>query len=198
MKVININSSNANTITVLELIDGCKKSDPVYQELMYKTYAPKVMTVCRRYEHPSFGANDILQETFIAAFSRISTYDIEKASLETWIKRIAVNTALKAIRSRKIKYSDVELCEIDLGGAEEISDVETIAEEIILSVISDLPEGYKTIFNMYIIDGFTHAEIAEYLGISVQTSKSQLFKAKRDIRKRLGIVPKQKNTKKKV
>lgn len=198
MKVININSSNVPRISILDIIEGCGKGDSFCQEWMYKTYAPRVMTVCRRYEHPSFGANDILQETFITAFARISTYDSEKASIETWIKRIAVNTALKAIRSRKIKYSDIELSEIDLGCSEKLSDVETVSEEVILSVISDLPDGYKTVFNMYIVDGFTHAEIAEYLGISVQTSKSQLFKAKREIRKRLGIVPKQNKSQKKV
>lgn len=196
MKVVSINSSGTSCINTTRLIEGCKEGDPNAQEELYRTYAPRVMTTCRRYEHPSFGASDILQETFITVYKRISTYDPEKGSLEAWIKRIAINIALKLIRKRKIDYSDIEISEIDQVENESIQDVETIAEEIIMATIKDLPDGYRTVFNMYIIDGFTHAEIADYLQISVQTSKSQLFKAKREIRKKIGLIPSPKPKKK--
>lgn len=144
------------------------------------------MTVCRRYEHPDFGASDLLQETFLLIFKHINRFDSERGSIETWMKKIAVNTALKIIRQRKISFLDIESNHIQLQDIE-VAEVDTsdISQELLLQTIQSLPEGYRTIFNLFVMEGFSHKEIASQLGISVQTSKSQLSKAKKLLRKKL-------------
>lgn len=187
MKIINLQFFNKKKEQTLdEIIEGCIKEDPKCQEMLFKLFLPKLMTICRRYEHPSFGASDILQETFIRVFENIKKYDAEKASIETWMKKIAVNTALNIMRARKIFFLDLDESYTQIADEKAIAqDVESISEEYIIEVIQRLPIGYRTVFNMYAIDGFSHKEIAEYLNISVQTSKSQLFKAKKMLRIKL-------------
>jgi RNA polymerase sigma-70 factor (ECF subfamily) len=132
------------------------------------------------------GAGDILQETFITVFEKIAQYDPSKGAIDTWINRIAINTALKALRKKQTALVDIDLLP-DI--ADEVPDENTtmddISEEYLLGLIQALPVGYRTVFNLYVIDGFGHQEIADTLGISPQTSKSQLFKAKAMLRRNL-------------
>ncbi len=174
-----------------KIIEGCKKNETYCQELLFKEFAPRILTVCRRYGTSHFGAKDILQETFLAVFKNIKLYDSQKASIETWMKRIAINTALKAIRGKKLQtISFEEYNRTSEETAENAEDVEQVSIEKILSVIQELPDGYRTVFNMYVIDGYAHKEIADILGISIQTSKSQLSKAKKMIRAKLAAYKK--------
>ncbi len=144
------------------------------------------MTVCRRYEHPEFGASDILQETFISIFKNIGTFDKERGNIEAWMRKIAVNTALKVIRQRKISFLDIESNHLQLSDPSvQEADIEKISEEQILKMIHTLPQGYRTIFNLFVIEGLSHQEIADCLDISISTSKSQLSKAKRLLRKKI-------------
>ncbi len=185
MKVIQLQANS--TYNLDEVIVGCMQKDVTCQKLLYKEYAPKILTTCRRYEMPHFGAMDILQETFLIVFDKIKQYDPQRGALVTWIKRIAINIALKTIRDQKIKISELDYSYIVVDESEEQEDVELISEEYILAIIKELPNGYRTIFNMYEIDGYKHKEIAAELGISVQTSKSQLSKAKKMIRSKLSV-----------
>jgi len=186
MKVINLNFLKNKKKSTQEIIDGCIKGETTCQEILFKRYAALIMTVCRRYEHPSFGASDILQEAFILIFKNIKQFDATKGNIETWMKKIAVNTALKVIRKRKIQFLDIETNEHQIAEpAEEIIDIEIVAEEVLLKKIQELPDGYRTIFNLFVIEGYAHKEIAGLLSISVQTSKSQLSKAKKLLRKNL-------------
>jgi len=194
MKIINLHFFKNKGKSTEELLDGCRRGDASCQELFFKRYAPKIMTVCRRYEHPDFGASDILQESFLLIFKNISRFDPKKASIETWMKKIAVNTALKVIRSRKISFLDPETYHIQLANIpDEIPEVETFSEEFLLATIQELPAGYRTVFNLFVVDGFSHKEIAASLNISVQTSKSQLSKAKKLLRKELSFYQKKAN-----
>jgi len=144
------------------------------------------MTICRRYEHPNFGASDILQESFILIFKNIKSFDPSKAGIETWMKKITVNTALKAIRKRKMSFLDIEdhFYQLELPVHDDIP-IARFTEEELLAAIASLPDGYRLIFNLFVIEGYSHQEIAEILKISQQTSKSQLSKAKKLLRKRL-------------
>ncbi len=184
-----------------EIIAGCRKGDASFQKLLFKKYGSLIMTVCRRYEHPDFGASDILQESFILIFKNISSFDPSKASIETWMKKIAVNTALKIIRKRKMVFLDIEDHHYHLTPTvSEPLDANAYSEEFLMKKINELPEGYRTVFNLFVVEGYTHKEIAEILEINVQTSKSQLSKAKKLLRKRLDKVePKfQKNSTKRL
>lgn len=194
MKIVNLRFFKNKEKSTEELIDGCRRGDASCQELFFKSYAPKIMTVCRRYEHPDFGASDILQESFLLIFKNIGRFDSKKASVETWMKKIAVNTALKVIRSRKISFLDPETHHIQLADiAQETPEAETFSEEFLLATIKELPDGYRTIFNLFVVDGYSHKEIADSLKISVQTSKSQLSKAKKMLRKKLSASEKKGN-----
>ncbi len=187
MKIINLSIFNKKSKSISAIVEGCQQNDASCQELLFKTYAPKLLTLCRRYEQSSFGAQDILQESFIAIFKNIKQYDSTKATVETWMKKIAVNTALKVLRKRKVRFVEMEEEYINIKEDVLVEDVEQISEEYILEVLKTLPLGYRTVFNLYVIDGVSHREIAEALSISESTSKSQLSKAKKMIRTQLKI-----------
>jgi len=168
------------------LITGCKSGDSYFQKLFFEKYAPIVYTTCRRYGSPNYTAKDLMQDAFIKAFDKIHQFDPNKGKPESWLNRIAINLALNEIRGRKIDTvelsADIEPYTTDFEG-----DVfsPNLSEEEILEVIDKLPIGYKAVFNLYVIDGFSHKKIAEQLNISVSTSKSQLFKAKKMLQKQI-------------
>lgn len=186
MRIVALRLNKNKENTREEIIAGCRAGKAASQEALFKRFAPMIMTVCRRYEHPEFGASDILQETFIAVFKNIGRFDAKRGSLEAWMKKIAVNTALKIIRKRKISFLDIERDHLQFEDiSEEEVEVGTFSEEYLLEKIQELPQGYRTIFNLFVIENFSHKEIAMRLGVSVQTSKSQLSKAKNMLRKKL-------------
>ncbi len=185
MKIIRLNQ-NPKRPSLAQLVEGCRRKEEQAQEGLFRLLAPRVLTTCRRYETASMGPMDILQETFLVVFENIHKYDDQKGEIESWIKKIAVNTALKEMRRRKIEV--VNLAEYREQVVEEPDQVEEISEERILTIIQGLPTGYRTVFNLYVFDGFSHKEIAELLGISPQTSKSQLSKARKMIRSRLPTI----------
>jgi RNA polymerase sigma-70 factor (ECF subfamily) len=141
-----------------------------------------MMSVCRRYAGNKEEAEDFLQEGFIRVFDKLNTYS-GNGSLEGWIRRVIVHTALNKLRSRKV-YSDIpdEAPYTDESIPDAISDM---SERDLLSMIAALPEGYRTVFNMFAIDGYDHAEIASTLGISEGTSRSQLAKARMALKAQL-------------
>ena len=164
-----------NSKTLSEVISKSKKGDTLAQEVLFRFFAPKILTTCRRYELPDFGAEDILHETFITVFKKIKQFDESKGTIEVWIRRIAINVALKFIRDKKVVVTANEDNLLNLTEIEDISDVSDITQlsvRAILDIIKQLPLGYRTVFNMYLIEGYTHKEIANYLGISTSTSLS--------------------------
>jgi len=186
MKIISLPFFNNKGKSTEEVLAGCRKGDASCQEVLFKKYAPLIMTVCRRYEYAGFGASDILQESFILIFKNISSFDSTKASLETWMKKIAVNTALKVLRKRKMNFLEIDDHHIQIRDtSNEPIDPSSFSEEFLLKKIKELPDGYRSIFNLFVIEGYSHKEIAGLLEISVQTSKSQLSKAKKLLRKKL-------------
>lgn len=161
------------------LIEGCLKGYESYQFELYKRYAGKMMVVCKRYAGSKQEAEDFLQEAFIRIYDKLHTYQFS-GSLEGWIRRVVVHTALNKIRSRK-RYDDLseDLPIVDDNAVDAVAD---LGEKDLMLMIAALPDGYRTVFNMYAIDGYDHAEIAEALGISEGTSRSQLAKARASLR----------------
>ena len=159
-----------------DLIEGCIKGDRKMQYELYERFAPKMYGVCLRYAANTEEAEDILQEGFIKIFKKISSYRGD-GSFEGWIRRIFVNTAIEQFRKKTYLQPITEQEESTIEG-KYISVLDNMAEKDIIKLIQQLSPGYRTVFNMYVIEGFTHKQIAESLNISEGTSKSQLSRAK--------------------
>ncbi|MEO7991307.1 MAG: sigma-70 family RNA polymerase sigma factor [Chryseolinea sp.] len=165
-----------------ELIEGCIKNDRTTQQALYDSYCRKMMVVCLRYSKGIDEAEDILQEGFVKVFQAIKGFRHE-AKLETWITRIMVNTALNAQRKKMYLYPMVDVEDLHLP-EQEIS-LSGIHFKQLLELIQSLPQGCQVVFNMFAIEGYSHKEIAELLGISEGTSKSQFARAKSLLQQKL-------------
>ena len=165
-----------------ELIDGCRKGDRSSQRALYDRYCRKMMVVCLRYSKSSAEAEDILQEAFVKVFQGIKDFR-QESKLETWITRIMVNTALNAQRKKLYLFPMVDVEETNL--AEEEVSISGIHFKELLEMIQALPQGCQAVFNMFAIEGYSHKEIADLLGVSEGTSKSQYARARSLLQNRL-------------
>ena len=146
------------------------------QEALYRRYAAKMYGVCLRYAGNTEEAEDILQEGFIKVYNKMSSYRGD-GSFEGWIRRIFVNTAIEHFRKKTYLQPITEMEENTVEG-KYLSVLDSLAEKDIIQLVQQLSPGYRTVFNMYVIEGYTHKQIAEAMGISEGTSKSQLSRAK--------------------
>jgi RNA polymerase sigma factor (sigma-70 family) len=165
------------SLTERELIEGCLREDSRCQEEVFRRYAGKMMAVCRRYARHEMEAEDLLQDAFIKVFDNLKKFEF-KGSFEGWIRRIVINTALKNFQRASFQKEQLGLESFD----EQSIDPEAVAnlqEEELLTMISQLPDGYRVVFNLYVIEGFSHKEIADMLVIGESTSRSQLVKARK-------------------
>lgn len=159
-----------------DLIEGCLRGDRKMQYGLYQQFAPKMYGVCLRYAGNAEEAEDILQEGFIKIFNKIGSYRGD-GSFEGWIRRIFVNTAIEHFRKKTYLQPITEVEENTMEG-KYLSVLDNLAEKDIIQLVQQLSPGYRTVFNMYVVEGYTHKQIAEALGISEGTSKSQLSRAK--------------------
>ncbi len=166
-----------------ELIAGCQRGDARCEEALYKRYGARMMGVCVRYGRTRFEAEDIFQEAFVKVFRHIGTY--QGGSLEGWLKRIFVNTAINHYHRHKRQYNEVEYDQTHEVQTDNDGPLDAISAEELLRLINHLPEGYRMVFNLFVIEGYSHKEIGTLLGISEGTSKSQLAKAKGLLKKQL-------------
>lgn len=159
-----------------QLVKACQKADPKAQKRVYEKYAPKMLAICKRYLADEMEAEDIMIEGFMKVFNKIDSFKLE-GSFEGWIKRIMVNEALMSIRSKKREGYSVELDTAQYEIEPHLTPNNLEADELI-KIIESLPTGFRTVFNLYAIEGYSHAEIAKELNISEGTSKSQLSRAR--------------------
>ena len=160
-----------------ELVNGCISKIPSAQKLLFERFSRKMMGLCLRYADRSEEAEDMLQNGFIRVFEKIETFK-GSGSLEGWIRKIVVNEALTWLRKNKAMKMNADIDDVSyrIPGVNHIGD--NMNEKDLLKIIQQLPVGFRTVFNMYAIEGYTHKEIAEQLGISEGTSKSQYSRAK--------------------
>lgn len=162
----------------VDLLNRCLKKEPAAQRQFVEQYGKRIMVVCHRYATTSLEPSDIFQEAFIKIFAVLDQFNSEKGVLEAWIYRITVNVALKLIR-KNIRYDQASEIEDQLDNDDlktELND--NLSYNELLAFIDKLPEMQRFVFNMYAIEGFNHDEIAEQLGISGSTSRSQYSRAK--------------------
>ncbi len=169
-----------------EWISGCLRQNRQAQQELYQHYAGKMYALCCRYVKDRMEAEDVLVMSFTKIFERIGQYKGD-GSFEGWIRRVVVNESLTYLRKHKNMY-----LETDIEEARYEPDYHKLENELevsdLMKLIENLPVGYRTVFNMYAIDGYNHQEIAGQLGISENTSKSQLSRARALLQKRLNEI----------
>lgn len=168
-------------MTEKELIAGCLREDKHCQQVVFSRYAGKMMSVCLRYARHRMEAEDILQDGFVKVFKHLSSFQFN-GSFEGWIRRIMVNTALKVCSKSAFKKENI--------GMEDYQDdpvnpsiFSKLSADEIMAMVSSLPEGYRIVFSLYVVEGYSHKEIGEKLEIGESTSRSQLVKARRILQK---------------
>ncbi len=171
-----MSTSRNQIISENDLIKGCLTGDRRMQEELYRRFSPRMYGVCLRYAANAEEAEDILQEGFIKVYKKLSSYRGE-GSFEGWIRRIFVNTAIEHFRRKTYQQPITEKHETTVEG-KYLSVLDNLAEKDIMKLIQGLSPGYRTVFNLYVVEGYTHKEIGDMLNISEGTSKSQLSRAK--------------------
>ncbi|WP_248724647.1 RNA polymerase sigma factor [Seonamhaeicola sp. ML3] len=164
-----------------QLIENCKNNDTKAQGELYKLFSSKLFSVCLKYSRNYAEAEDNLQDAFLTIFNKIEQYK-HKGSFEGWLKRITVNTVLQRYRNEKvfdiINENSVEDSEVEI-------EEETLSIDFLLQVIQELPDRYRLVFNLYVLDGYSHKDIAEMLSINVGTSKSNLARARQILKQNI-------------
>ena len=178
--------AHAKVITEEDIIEGCKVGKRSAQSELYNRYSGAMLGISMRYSNNKTEAEDALQEAFIKIYKHIIKFEGRRdGSLTNWIKTIVVNTTLSLNKKNK-KHNfteDVENIVIKNQPIEEDTNNIKDTQQKIMSALNELQIGYKTVFNLYVMEGYTHQEIADILTISVNTSKSQLSKARKFLRK---------------
>ena len=164
-----------------QLINDCKNNDRKAQEQLYRLYSSKLFAVCLKYSRNYTEAQDNLQDGFILIFNKIEQYSF-KGSFEGWLKRVMVNHVLQQYRTQTF----LSLVNEDVPEDAEIEiDDENISLEYLLKIIQELPDRYRLVFNLYVNDDYSHAEIAEMLSINIGTSKSNLSRARMILKEKI-------------
>lgn len=170
--------------TEQQLIKGCAAGDRAYQTKLYNLFAPKMLGVCLRYAKNREEAEEILQEGFLRVFNYINTFK-GAGSFEGWIRKIMVNCALLRYRNKTQLQPVIRLNNFNYDAAGETDIASNLDAKDLLSLVQTLPDGYRIVFNLYVFEGYKHREIAEALGISEGTSKSNLSDARSFLQKKL-------------
>lgn len=166
-----------------KLINDCKNRDAKAQEQLYKLYSSKLFAVCLKYSRNYVEAQDNLQDGFLIIFDKINQFNF-KGSFEGWLKRVMVNNVLQQYRN----VSFLELVTKDIPEQVEVElDDESISLEYLLKIIQELPDRYRLVFNLYVIDGYSHKEIAEMLEITTGTTKSNLARARMILKEKIEL-----------
>jgi RNA polymerase sigma factor (sigma-70 family) len=164
-----------------QLINDCKKNNRKAQEQLYRIYSPKLFAVCLKYSRNYAEAQDNLQDGFLLIFNKIEQFSF-KGSFDGWLKRVMINNVLQQYRNQTF----LSLVNEDVAEDYEVEiEDDHISMDYLLKIIQELPDRYRLVFNLYVIDGFSHAEIAEMLTINVGTSKSNLARARMILKEKI-------------
>ena len=174
------------------LVKACQRGDPAAQKAVYEKFARKMLGVCSRYVQDEMEAEDLMISGFMRVFDKINTFKNE-GSFEGWVRRIMINEALGHLRRQRSLHLTVNLEDSYQEPVFTPEDTDLEAEDL-LKLVQQLPDGYRTVFNLYAIEGYAHKEIAELLGISENTSKSQLSRARTLLQKNLAATEKKNET----
>lgn len=169
---------------VAQLITACRRNDAAAQRRLYEEYLPYVFTVLRRFGVPDADRPDLIQDIFVSVFSGLARFDPKRGELKHWISGISVHRIV-AYQKRRRRFRPEELTILHDAQLAVKADVQHLDAEYLLRHIESLPDGYRTVFNLYVVDGYSHEEISRMLDITVVGSRSQLSRAKSLLRKKL-------------
>ncbi|AEA43535.1 RNA polymerase sigma factor [Fluviicola taffensis] len=171
----------------LTLVTECAKGNSKAQRALFDKFAPKMLAVCQRYLRNSQEAEDVLQDGFVKIFQKIVDFKMD-GSLEGWVRRIMVNTALDSIRKNKKLLDDVQIDDVQYKVSFTDHQFDGMDLAQLLKMIDEMPDGYRVVFNMFAIEGYSHKEIADTLGVTENTSKSQYSRARAFLRTQLELL----------
>lgn len=165
-----------------DLVQACKRGERKAQHQIYKLYSKAMYNICMRMTNNTADAEDVLQEAFIDAFRKIHTFKAE-STFGAWLKRIVINKSINHLKKRRIDF--VEMENYEFGDEDNRLDEEHLHFKVnqVHKAIQDLPNGFRTVLTMYLLEGYDHREISQFLGISESTSKSQYNRAKKKLLK---------------
>ena len=169
-------------MSLTQLIENCKINDAKAQSELYKLFSSKLFSVCLKYSRNYAEAEDNLQDAFVTIFKKIGQYK-SKGSFEGWLKRITINTALQCYRTQGV--FDIVNDHLIEDVAITIEDEDNISLDYLLKIIQELPDRYRLVFNLYVMDGYSHQDIAEMLKITTGTSKSNLARARQILKDKI-------------
>ena len=167
-----------------DLIKNCLTGNQRAQKTLFDSFAPKMMGVCLRYMKNVEQAEDALQDGFVKVFSKLNLYKGD-GSLEGWVRRVIVNTCLDQIRKQAKFNMNVPMDDVQYMIEHDGLIIEGLGEKDLIKMINEMPDGYRVVFNMFAIEGYSHREIADKLGVSENTSKSQYSRARGYLRNKL-------------
>jgi len=171
-----------------QLIKQCKKSELKAQEQLYRLFSGKLFSVCLKYSRNKTEAEDNLQDSFITIFDKIGQYKF-KGSFEGWMRRITVNTVMQKYRAQDVydivNENAIEAVEVEV-------DEEGLSMDVLLNIVQELPDRYRMVFNLYVLDGYSHKEIGKMMGISDGTSKSNLARARNILKEKIELLQEKK------
>jgi RNA polymerase sigma-70 factor (ECF subfamily) len=180
-----MNGTSWEILNETELLEACVKQDRRAQRALYELYSPRMLSLCVRYVTDKEKAKDIMHDAFITVFEKIGSFNAS-GSFEGWLRRIFVNTALMYMRKGDVlKYSE-ELTYIERDVTIDGGAMDKISSKELMKLISSMPVGFRTVFNMYAIEGYSHQEIAKELSISEGSSRSQLSRGRVWLQERIG------------
>jgi RNA polymerase sigma-70 factor (ECF subfamily) len=173
-----------NQLTIEHIISGCKEGHAKCQQELVHRFSGLLYSVCLRYMGDATKSQDVLQDSFIRIFKYIDTFDSDKGSLQAWMRKITVNVALKSLNKKSLNTTPLS---VDYNDKVSVAPdaISNMSAESLMDVIRTLPEGYRQVFNLSVIEGYNHREIGEQLGIAEVTSRSNLSRAKQILRKKL-------------
>jgi len=171
-------------IDLENIVKGCLDNDKVAQKKLYNHYSKRMFAICLRFAKNHSEAEDILQDGFIKVFRNLNSFRND-GKLDAWVRRIMVNTAINSYKRKMPNFKDIDFDRFDNSFTCNESIVETMSREELLCLVQELPTGYKKVFNLNAIEGYTHKEIGEMLNISINTSKSQLARARQSLQKKI-------------
>ncbi len=171
----------ADLLNIEKAIQGAIKQDRKCQHFIYMKYAPMLMSVCRRYSISALSPGDILQESFVSIFKYLDRFDPNKGSIEGWMKTITIRTGIRLSKKYNRHSLDIDMV-VNLPNLDADAIDKMSADELML-LVENLPEGYKQVFNLSVIDGYSHKEISEMLDMNESTSRSKLSRARGQLEK---------------
>ncbi len=162
------------------LLDGCRQNQRASQQRLFAMFYNYAMTIARRYTGNTEAAEEVVNDSFFKVFTKIHLFNGEQP-FRFWLRRVVINTAIDRFRSNahQVQFTELQTWH---DGRDELGIVEDLTREQILSMLDQLPPSYRTVFNLFVVDGFSHEEIAEKLGISIGASKSNLARARQHLR----------------